>query len=281
MITLTAGEATCTILPGMGAGVARLDVAGAPVLRPWSGREADGPFALGMNLLAPFSNRIAGGFSLAGSHHPLAPNLAGEPYAIHGDAFQKPWQVAEADGSAATLALDGAMGPFVYEARARYALTQNALACTLVLTNRAAHAVPYGGGFHPWFPRNSGTRLEARLAGFWPGGPDKLPLSNAPVPLPAGHDWTSPGPLPDTPLDAGFSGWDGVARITHGPGACPVTVTSGTLDTVILFAPSPEAGFFCFEPVSHPINAHNLPGQAGLVMLETGESLSMDMTLAW
>ena len=51
--------------------------------------------------------------------------------------------------------------------------------------------------------------------------------------------------------------------------------------TAILFSPSSAAAFFCFEPVSHPVNAHNLPGMPGLTLLAAGETLTAEMTLDW
>jgi aldose 1-epimerase len=50
----------------------------------------------------------------------------------------------------------------------------------------------------------------------------------------------------------------------------------------ILYAP-PGRDFFCFEPVDHAINAHNLPGGAaanGLTVLAPGESLSRTVSFA-
>ena len=35
---------------------------------------------------------------------------------------------------------------------------------------------------------------------------------------------------------------------------------SPLLDVFILYSPSPDAGFFCFEPVSHPVDAHHGEG---------------------
>ena len=41
--------------------------------------------------------------------------------------------------------------------------------------------------------------------------------------------------------------------------------------------PAHDADFFCFEPVTHPVDAHNLPGQAeanGLIVLKPEEEMS-------
>ena len=50
----------------------------------------------------------------------------------------------------------------------------------------------------------------------------------------------------------------------------------GTLRTFILYSPGREAAFFCFEPVSHVVTAHNLPGGPeanGLVVLDPNEQM--------
>ena len=46
------------------------------------------------------------------------------------------------------------------------------------------------------------------------------------------------------------------------------------LRTYILYSPGRDASFFCFEPVSHVVDAHNLPGGPeanGLAILAAGE----------
>lgn len=265
----------------MGAGLAGLFVDGHPVLRAWSGDVADGPFALAMNLLAPFSNRIAGGFSFAGTTHRLAPNLSGEAIPIHGDAFQRAWAVVEQDGSHVTLVLSsGEFGPLRYHAKVSYQLTPNALAVRLAVTSRTDRPFPFGLGFHPWFPRNSDTKLLFHATGYWPEDSRHLPSTTAPVPIPANWNFSGLAALPVDWINAGFAGWTGFAQIVQGPEAVSVAVKAD-LSTAILFSPSSAAEFFCFEPVSHPVDAHNLPGMPGLTLLATGETLTAEMTLDW
>lgn len=277
MITLTAGMAKAQILPDMGGGLAGLWQDGRPILRPWSGNRDDGPFALACNLLLPFSNRISHGFTFDGHHHPIAPNLPGETFPIHGDAFQRPWTHHSTQVTADLSLTYGSIGPFLYEAQARYALTDTALTITLTLTNRAALTLPYGIGLHPWFPRDATTRLQFHATGYWPENANHLPATQAPLPLT--NPWERPAPLPDHWINQGFSGWDGHARITQGPDTISLTATG--LSTALLYSPSATAEFFCFEPVSHPVDAHNLPGQPGLAPLAMGASLTASLTLTW
>jgi len=44
------------------------------------------------------------------------------------------------------------------------------------------------------------------------------------------------------------------------------------MDYCIVYVPAGR-DFFCVEPVDHPINAHNLPGQPGLSLLAPGAAL--------
>lgn len=283
MITLSAGTAKAVVLPEDGAALGGLWAGTDAVLRPWPGQKGDGPFALACNLLLPFSNRISGGgFAHGGHWHAVPPNLPGEACPIHGDGFQRAWQV-EAQGAdhAALTLTDGKIGPFAYAAIIRYHLTPQGLSADLSLTNRAGQVLPYGLGFHPWFPRGSETRLQFRADGRWPETAAHLPATTAPVPMSGGGPWASPAPLPEGWINEGFSGWPGEARIVQGPGARSLRVTARGLDTVLLYSPSGQSNFFCFEPVSHPVDAHNLPGQPGLIPLPPGQSLSASMTLAW
>jgi aldose 1-epimerase len=242
---------------------------------------ADGPFALAMNLLAPFSNRISSEFSFSGTTHQLAPNLAGETFPIHGDAFQREWLVSAQDAASTTLTLgNGDFAPFRYDAQVTYRLTPTALQVRLRLTSRAAMTLPFGLGFHPWFPRDSDTKLLFHATGYWPEDSRHLPSATAPVSVPANLNFSDLAALPVDWINAGFAGWPGFARIAQGPEAVSVAVQSD-LSTAILYSPSSAADFFCFEPASHPVDAHNLPGMPGLTLLASGETLTAEMTLDW
>ncbi len=106
-IELCADDLRLVVLPEVGGGIARFELARsqgvAPLFRPWDGARAD-PNTLGCYVLCPFSNRVSGGGIEAGNRFwPLAANLAGEPYPIHGDAWQRTWTVEESSKSAIGL----------------------------------------------------------------------------------------------------------------------------------------------------------------------------------
>ena len=282
MLMLTAGHAQLQILPEMGGGFAGLWAGDLPVLRPWSGRVEDGPFALACNLLVPFSNRISGGFAFNGQYHSIAPNLPGEAYPIHGDGFQRGWEVSEIGPKRVELTLaSGGIGPFTYASRVHYDLGPEALEIKLSVTNHGSLELPFGVGLHPWFPRNSETRLQFVASGLWPETADHLPATLRPLNLEHGGPWQQPAPLPVDWINTGFTGWDGYASITQGPQAASVNILTKGLGSAILYSPSDKANFFCFEPVSHPVDAHNLPDQPGLIPLALGQTLTVSVTLIW
>jgi aldose 1-epimerase len=90
--------------------------------------------------------------------------------------------------------------------------------------------------------------------------------------------------VPDRWVNNWFSGWDREARIDWPRRGIRADITAGEgLDQYVVFSPSGAADFFCFEPVSHPVDALNLPGGAetyGMKVLEPDETLSASMRIA-
>lgn len=284
ILNLGAGVARLALVPELGGAIARLDLGDKPVLRPWSGNVSAGPFALACNILVPFSNRISGGgFSWNGTRYDIMPNLAGEPYPIHGDGFQKAWSVVSHTNETATLVLDnGSIGPFEYCAEQVFSLLSDGLRIELKLTNTGKEALPFGCGFHPWFARDAMTRLEFSAQGVWMEDETHLPTGHLSLAGHPGWDFSASRPLPDHGINNAWTGWAGAALIRQGPAFASLDISaSRELNCAIVYSPGKDCGFFCFEPVSHPVDAHNRPGIAGLKVLVPGQSLSVWMQLAW
>lgn len=282
-IELRAGDACARIVPARGASVTGLWVDEVPVLRPASGHAENGPFSVSGIVLAPFSNRVSRPFSWQGSPVALARNLETEAFPIHGDAFQRCWEVLELSPRRTVLHLaQGAFGPLRYEATLTYALFPGSFRSELSLLSRSEQPMPFGLGFHPWFPRDADTRLAFAASGVWKEDACHLPASESPAPVPEEWDFSEGRALPEAWINNGFDGWDGVLRIDQGKAGVSVAVTaSSLLSTLIVFSPEATAGFFCAEPVSHPVDAHNLPGMPGLVTLAPGNTLWAAMEIEW
>lgn len=266
------------IVPQVGGGLARLDWLGGvtPVslLRALPA-EVDGmplPSQLACFPLVPWSNRMApSGFVFDGRQHAPAPNRAGEPCPIHGDGWQQAWQVVSHEPDAILLRLNRCDAkPFAYEAQLRYSLDEDALVVELTVRNAGSLALPFGLGLHPWLPDPASARLQARATQVWLSGPDKLPSMRSLL-LPS-WNFNELSSLPEEGVDNVFEGWDGMARIAW-PGRGVGLVIEADMEYFILYAP-PGRDFFCFEPVDHPINAHNMPGYPGLTVLGPGASVT-------
>jgi aldose 1-epimerase len=282
-VELRAGAAQAQVLPGMGASLAGLWVGDRPVLRPWSGRAEDGPFAVASIVLAPFSNRVSRPFDWRGRTIEFPRNLSSEALPIHGDAFTRAWRIADRDPRSVRLTLDdGGIGPLVYGASLTYSVAPWGFASELSIRSRCEEPVPFGTGFHPWFPRSPATRIAFIADGVWMEDDRHLPAGDRPVALPQEWDFSSGRPLPEGWINNGFSGWYRNLRIEQGDEAVSLDVTASTqLDTLILFSPGANADFFCAEPVSHPVDAFNLPGRPGLVALQPGETMTTRVSMTW
>jgi aldose 1-epimerase len=278
-IAIQCGDLSVEIVPTLGAGLARFDHGRLPLFRPWPQGGSSNPFDLACNLLLPWSNRISGGgFTFDAKFHQLLPNVAGEPFPVHGNGFSSAWKVDRLTPCEATLSLiSNGPGPYRYEALVSYALKQRALELRLKIVNRARARLPFGLGIHPWLPRTEQTRLRARASQLSIERPDHLPNGFVDVGTRPDWDFGSPAALPGGWINNAFAGWDGTASIYWPEHSCGLRIeASPPLNFYHLYSPSLASGFFCFEPVSHAIDAHNrgtIDKWNGLLVLDPGDSV--------
>ena len=220
-----------------------------------------------------------GGIRFGGRFHPIAPNLAAELYPIHGNGFSSGWTVESSESAGAELSLTShGPGPFRYEARASYGLQAGALTMRLTIANLGAEPLPFGLGFHPWIVREADTRLKAKAEWVVLETADHLPSGKALVSSHPQWNFSEGRSLPSRWINNAFLAWDGRATIVWSDRELALEIEAEPpLEVYILYSPSAEADFFCFEPVMHPVDAHNLSGDPednGLVILQPHASLS-------
>ena len=127
-----------------------------------------------------------------------------------------------------------------------------------------------------------GTRVAVQIDGAWAQDPRAEPL-----PAVAAGRRPAKGQPPPPAAEPG-SRWTGQARIEWpDAGLVAEIAASANLSGYILFSPTPDAGYFCFEPVSHVIDAHNarpdwpddMGPNGGLAPLAPGATLEGSMSI--
>jgi aldose 1-epimerase len=271
-----------TLAPAVGASIVnwRGRASGQPLLRHSDQQALDTglPGKLGCYPLAPWSNRIAqGGFDNPDGWLALTLNSLTDPLPIHGSAWQQAWQVVSqsADEVVLELLCDT---PFAYRAEQRFCLRGGELSITLRVTHLADNPAWHGLGLHPYLPRTAQTRLQAKASQVWMSDASKLPTGLAPVP--AAWDFQTLKTLPEGLVDNGFCQWDGRCLIEQPELGYTLECQATGADYFLLYCP-PGLGFFCIEPVSHPVNAHHLAGRPGLKLLEHNQSIQLNFKLKY
>lgn len=278
------------LVPSLGGGVAAWQLERPEGLldlwRPWDGRTED-RYTLASFAMVPWSNRIsAGGFEHNGKFHPMEPNREGEPYPIHGDGWLQPWTFTQRRCDTIEMSLEShghGGNPYDYHAVQTFTLVDGGLDQSVQVTHMGRQPLPYGLGLHPWFPRTPGTRLTAPVRGVWLSGDDPIPTRHT-EDFPATWDLRDEADVNGSLIDNAYSGWPGEALIRWPERGLEMTMVVTSLQRYcaeghcLLYRP-PHGESFCFEPVTHPIDAFHLPGRPGLESLRMGDSLSL--TVQW
>lgn len=242
-------------------------------------------------VLVPYSNRLRDGrFVFEGKTWQLA---NAQRHALHGDAFHRPWRVAEASPAHARLSLatrdfPDFDFPFPFRVEATWSLEGDTLAASLAVTHAGSGRMPAGVGWHPYFVRAldagaSEVELEAWLPRIYPGEPPVPMLPTGPPrPVTPATDFRRARPV-DVVLDDCFAGWDGRARFTwRRSGVAATLEASSRVRHAVIYSPASQP-FFAFEPVTHANDGFNLMARGGcedgVVVLGPGETLDASFRL--
>jgi len=260
-----------------------------PLMRPTAPGETD-PGATSMFLMAPWTNRIAGGsFRFAGREVSIEPNFP-DGTAIHGFARDRAWRITDRTPHHAALEFDSRDAPlpgwpWPYIARARYELEPGALSVDLSVRNAGDDPMPAGLGWHPFFPRRlwsdrDEVRLRAPVTGRYPCV-RQLP-TGAPAREVTTERLSSTNELGDPGLDDVYTA-SGDPCVIEWP-ASGVTLTmrsSEEFTHLVVFTPRDDAGprsIFCVEPCTMANDAFNLADRGiegvGVRTLKPGETLA-------
>ncbi len=232
--------------------------------------------------LVPFGNRVKDNrFSFGGTDHVLEPNTDWDPHYLHGEGWQSPWVVISQTANAVELAFSHTGGgtPYSYNAIQSFSLSDTGLEMRMTVENTASFALPFGIGWHPYFPMTPETTLFAPAQKLWTEVEGWLP--GEATAIPRDLDFSSPARLPNRWVNNGFESWSGKALISWPERETQLRLTADPLfkhafvfvsDTA--FDPAFKRDYFCFEPMSHLANGHNLPSLGDLAVLEPGGRLT-------
>ena len=248
----------------------------------------------GIPFLAPWANRMPGGFHANGQHYAFnmesgTVRLDGNGIPIHGLLTAFPgWEVKELtagkDFARVTSRLEFwrypqlmANWPFAHEYEMTYRLAGGVLEVHLAVLNRSMDPMPIAVGFHPYF--------------VLPGVPVTEATATVPVRshvdadsrlLPTGETspiaFTNPVSLRDHRFDDGFTDLvrdsSGHARFSvEGRGKKIEVIYGPKYPVAIIYAP-PGQNYICFEPMAALTNGVNLAHEgkySGLQMVKPGE----------
>lgn len=238
--------------------------------------------------LLPFGNRIRGNqFRFEGQDYRLDPNVAWDRHVLHGDGWLADWQIEEVGANKVVLSFGQRQcpsTPYIYDAQQVVTLAEGCMHLDMSVTNRGAETLPFGIGWHPFFPSSARMTLQASTESYWGEDEDFLPTRR--MDLPEELDFQTPRPLPSRWINNDFEGWDGRARIDWPERGLAIRIEADALFRhVFLFRPDTDFDptyrndFFCFEPMSHRADGHSAADGGGLRPLTTGETLSGRISL--
>ena len=248
-LRLSAGAWSAVVLPDQGAGFARLDCAGVPVLAPLPPGADPNATAAGAFWMMPWANRMAGGVLGPGWRLPV--NRPDEDTAIHGLTRDHPFAVVGASGDQARLVQEVDAAPYAYRVALTIRLRPEGLSVAAVITNRGARPAPVGLGWHPWFARRAGQRLSFTACARLRSDARLLPVDAVP------DTGLAAAPVEDLiGTDAHFAGWAGAALLEDAALRLELHAGGAWARNLQLYVP-PHAAAICLEPMSHIPDAPN------------------------
>lgn len=236
--------------------------------------------------LLPYSNRIAEGkFEFEGRKYQLDPNALNEKDAIHGNGWEREWELDSFSTNSVIMSLshDPATDskkqwPFSYKAQIKYTILETGLSIHLSIQNTDRCNQPIGLGFHPYFPRKSKVEVGFTAKSVWNNGNDGLPQGRMSIDGRWAFDHMRALSQHEQ-LDNCYAGWDNFAFIRWEYANAYLTVTTSHIFEHLVLSNPENKPYFTLEPVTNMNNAINMPeiSDRGLTILKPGQTLEGDI----
>lgn len=290
LLTLTDGSLRVLLAPEIGGSIARCDWVTDAGITPWLRPASEASIKvkqigeMACFPMVPFCGRTKDGhFTTQEGDLIQLPAIKGHAHALHGIGWLRPWEVLSNTSSAARLVLEMSKGewPYPFIARQWISLQDQQLHIHLSVQNLSDHTLPFGAGLHPYFPRDTKTRLTTQANGHWAVTPEILAV--APVEDPALLKQLAEGCSPDSVvLDHTFFGWE--QKVLIDQPSTHLTLTASHCATHLAIYTPKNEDYFCLEPCSQVPGFPNLTqfsqNETGGHWLSPGETLSVSMALS-
>ncbi|MDW5500172.1 aldose 1-epimerase [Pseudomonas lundensis] len=258
-----------------------------PLLRPAPLDETTPALQAGCFPLVPFGNRVNHNrFSFEGRDYRLSANTDWDRHYLHGDGWLQQWQCIEQRSDFLRLRYQHTEGHYQYRVDQCFTLDRQQLRIELLVEHIGESPMPYGLGWHPYFPLTPHTQVQASAQAYWLEAEEWL--AGEQVALSEGMDFNRLAELPRRWVNNGFGGWNGEATIQWPEQGSQLQMSTEPACPVYFmfisdpaFDPGYQFEFFCLEPMSHAANGHNLAGLGGLRRLAKGESFSQSLLLSY
>lgn len=283
LITLTNGDHTLVVAPGFGARLVSFRLGDRDILRPTPEHIIRQPkvYEFAGFPLMPYSGPLFGtGFAFQGATYALDPTVREEPTATHGDAWIAPFEIRQQTRHSLLLEYNHEPQPGTFPFRWRgiiaYDLSDKGLSITLTVTSRDHRVMPCGLGFHPYFPKQKGTRLRFDAVGVWPADAPEA-VNEGCGPMIEGLSFCDGPDVSNMVVDRLYEGWDGKAELIYPDGFRTIVTADGALDKMQIYS-AWHYPYVCVEPVSNANDGFNrmaagVPSH-GVRVLEPGRAMS-------
>jgi aldose 1-epimerase len=262
-LALRVGEVSVTVHPDAGARIGQIVVADQPLLIDLPTEQRPHPMLWGSFPMAPWAGRIRGGrFSFEGVDHQLAINHhdgpdPGNAHAIHGLAFDRPWQVRGVAGASCTCSTEF---DWEFGGLATQTVTVHDDHVDVILVVESTGATfPAEIGWHPWFRKPD--QLEFTPTAMYRRDAFGIPTGELVEPS-------------DGPWDDCFVNTERVVLRYDRPVAPLVRIVSDCDHWVVYDHPTDAT---CVEPQSGPPDAYNLSPH----VVSPQRPLIRTMTISW
>ena len=236
--------------------------------------------------LTPFCNRInKNSFKYKEHKYNLTNNTNLGKYYLHGDGWLNKWQIKKNTKSVIQIFYQKNQSedtPYSYLSNQQFSLNNNSLRIDLTVKNLNKIPLPFGLGFHPYLPKNELTLLQAKSNTYWIEDQNYIPKKK--VANTEELNFNKPNILPSRWTNNCFNNWNGNAKILWPDKKLLLNIKSSKNCKFFFlhvsskkFEKNFKNDYFCFEPMTHAVNAHNMDYKNGLVELEKNKSLKISI----